>query len=166
MRKIFLVVIALVVVSVVSAQSPLEIGKLQLNAGFGFSSWGLPIYGGIDYGVMDDITVGAEGSFRAYNDNILGTKYTHTVLGVAANGNYHFNSLLDIPSERDFYAGLNVGFYIWNSSGNYPGNHASGLGLGAQVGGRYFFSNNFGLNLELGGGSATSGGKFGITYIL
>jgi hypothetical protein len=41
----------------------------------------------------------------------------------------------------------------------------SGLGLGAQIGGRYFFKDNFGLNLEFGGGNALSGGKFGITYI-
>lgn len=166
MKKYFLVIIALIAVNVVSAQSPLEVGKLQVNAGLGFSSWGLPVYGGLDYGLMDDITIGAEGSFRTFNDNIAGVKYTHTVIGISGNGNYHFNTLLDIPSEWDFYAGLSIGFYMWNSSAGYTGNNASGLGLGAQIGGRYFINDKLGLNLELGGGNATSGGKFGITYIL
>lgn len=166
MKKVFLFIVSLVVVSSVFGQSPLAEGKMQFNAGFGFSSWGLPLYGGIDYGLMEDITVGAEGSFRSYSDNLLGVKYRHTVLGVSGNANYHFNTLLDIPSEFDFYAGLNIGFYMWNSSSDYPGDNVSGLGIGAQVGGRYFFSENLGLNLEFGGGSASAGGKFGITYIL
>ncbi len=82
------------------------------------------------------------------------------------NGNYHFNTLLKIPRSWDLYAGLNLGFYVWNSSRDYPGNRASGLGLGAQVGARYFLSNKVGLNLELGGGNAFSGGKFGVTIKL
>jgi hypothetical protein len=73
---------------------------------------------------------------------------------------------MNIPSNFDFYAGLNIGFYIWSSPNNYYGTHSSGLGLGAQVGGRYFFSKNAGLNLEFGGGNAFSGGKFGLTFKL
>jgi len=40
------------------------------------------------------------------------------------------------------------------------------LGLGAQVGGRYYISNKVALNLEFGGGNAFSGGKFGLTFKL
>jgi len=85
---------------------------------------------------------------------------------VSANGNYHFNSLLDIPNNWDFYAGLNLGFYIWNSSDDYPGSNTSGLGLGAQVGGRYYFNDKLGVNLEFGGGNAFSGGKVGVSVRL
>jgi outer membrane immunogenic protein len=46
---------------------------------------------------------------------------------------------------------------------DYPGSHTSGVGLGAQLGGRYYFSDKFGINLEVGGGNAFSGGKFGIS---
>lgn len=73
---------------------------------------------------------------------------------------------MGISNQWDLYAGLSLGFYIWSSPGNYPGKHASGLGLGAQLGGRYFFSDKFGMNLELGGGDVVSGGKFGITIKL
>lgn len=166
MKKIsvFLLFLVLTVLTV-NAQSPLVKGGKQLNAGIGFSGWGIPLYAGMDFGVYKDITVGFEGSFRSYNQTIAGTKYGSTIFGLSGNGNYHFNTVLEIPKNWDFYAGLNLGFYFWSSPSNYPGNGSSGIGLGAQIGGRYFFKDNFGLNLEFGGGNAFSGGKFGITYI-
>lgn len=146
------------------AQSPIEVGQMQFNGGFGFSNYGLPIYLGLDYGFKDDISLGGELSFRSYNDNILGSKYNHSIIGISANANYHFNTLLDLTNEYDVYGGLNLGFYVWNSSGNYPGSRSSGIGLGLQIGGRYYFNDNLGVNLEFGGGNAASGGKAGISY--
>ena len=106
-----------------------------------------------------------EGSFRNYNEKYRDNHYRSRVLGISGNANYHFNRVLDIPSNWDFYAGLNIGFYAWTSPNDYPGEGSSGLGLGLQVGGRYFINDNFGLNLEVGGGNAFSGGKFGITVL-
>lgn len=162
MKKQILTLILMCFVGVVMAQSPIGQGEKQFNAGVGFSSWGVPLYAGLDFGVHPDISVGGEISFRTYNDNILGTKYNHSVFGISGNGNYHFNRLLNIHPEWDFYAGLNLGFYFWNSSGDYPGDHSSGVGLGMQVGGRYYFNDKFGINLELGGGTIGAG-KFGIS---
>jgi outer membrane immunogenic protein len=147
------------------SQSPLGKGNHQLNAGIGFSGWGVPLYVGFDFGVQKDFTLGIEGSLRSYDENYSGSKYKSSIFGLLFNGNYHFNRILEIPSNWDLYAGLNIGYFFWSTSPDYPGTASSGLGLGAQVGGRYFFSKNFGLNLELGGSSAFSGGKFGITYI-
>lgn len=166
MKKISIIILLLIIsFSAVNAQAPLAKGGKQLNAGVGFSGWGIPLFAGVDFGIHQDITIGFEGSFRSYSQNIAGTNYGSTIIGISGNGNYHFNRILEIPSKFDFYAGLNLGFYFWSSPSGYTGSGASGLGLGAQVGGRYFFKNNFGLNLELGGGNTTSGGKFGITYI-
>lgn len=144
---------------------PISTGQAQLNGGVGFSGWGIPFYAGLDYGVHPDVTVGAEFSYRRYRERYFGFDFNHRITGISANGNYHFNTLLDIPSNIDLYAGLNVGFYIWNTNdSNYKGNGASGLGLGAQIGGRYYFDNHWGINLELGGANTTSGGKFGVSY--
>ncbi|OXA79251.1 hypothetical protein B0A58_03835 [Flavobacterium branchiophilum NBRC 15030 = ATCC 35035] len=142
------------------AQSPLEKGGLQINAGFGTSSWGTPVYAGLDYGLMENITIGGEVSYRSKTDN--GFKYS--ALGIVANGNYHFNELLQIPSQWDLYGGANLGYYNWTSNITNS-NYNSGLELGLQVGGRYFFNDKFGVNLELGGGGV-SGGKIGVTYKL
>jgi len=164
MKKV--IVMLLFVSSAILAQYPLKQGELQLNFGLGFSSWGLPVYGGIDYGVHKDISIGGEFSYRSYSDD-WGTKsYSHSIIGLLGNANYHFNNLLRIDSKWDVYAGLNLGFFSWSSPSGYGGSNTSGLGLGAQVGARYYFSPKWAINLEFGGGNATSGGKIGATVKL
>ena len=166
MKKLLFVIVLLAGVIKSYGQNPLRVGASQLNAGFGLSGYGIPIYVGLDYGASRDFTLGGELSFRSYSDHYSGAIYNHTIMGIAANGNYHFNTVLDMPHDWDFYAGLNLGFYAWTSPSDYPGDHNSGLGLGLQVGGRYYLSKTVGLNLEVGGGTATSGGKFGLTFKL
>jgi outer membrane immunogenic protein len=141
-------------------------GANQLNLGVGLSEWGIPVYIGFDHFVSQDVTLGAEFSYRNYakyyfyNDRYYGSN----IMGFSGNANYHFNSVLNIPSNWDFYAGLNIGFYTYgNEPVGYNGTHTSGLGLGGQIGGRYYLSNKVGLNLEFGGTNAFRGGKFGLT---
>lgn len=168
MKKFFVVIAFLLLGSIASnAQSPLPVGSSQLNFGVGLSEWGVPLYVGLDYSADKDITVGGEFSFRGYEENWKKKYYRRSIIGISGNVNYHFNSLLHISRKWDFYAGLNLGFYAWSSPPlDYDGNHASGLGLGLQVGGRYYFSNKVGINLELGTGNAFSGGKFGLSIKL
>lgn len=168
MKKILFIASLLFVTHLSFGQYMLSKGQAQLNAGLGFSSWGLPVYIGFDAGVHRDISVGGELSFRSYNEHWNGNHYNRNIFGIAANGNYHFNTLLSIPEEWDFYAGLSLGFFAWSEPDDeYDGDNNSGLGLGAQVGGRYYFNDRFGINLELNGGpNVFGGGKFGITYKL
>jgi outer membrane immunogenic protein len=162
MRKVFSVFILLSFFALINAQSPIGKGQKQLNFGLGFSGWGVPVYLGMDFGVHPDISLGGEISFRSYSDNYYGNSYSHTIVGFDFNGNYHFNRVLEIPKNWDLYAGLNLGFYYWSSSNDYHGSGSSGLGLGLQIGGRYYFSDKWAINLELGGGNV-SGGKIGLT---
>jgi outer membrane immunogenic protein len=166
MKKTILLFVLVLTTGLLFSQSPLPLGRSQLNVGVGLSQWGVPVYLGIDHSVHNDITVGGEFSIRTYNENWRSSKYRHSIMGFSGNANYHFNTILDIPQNWDFYAGLNLGFYVWSSPDGYEGNHNSGLGLGAQVGGRYYFSDRIGINLEFGGGNAFSGGKFGLTFKL
>ena len=164
MKKNFLL-LALFAFGFANAQAPLEEGGLQLNAGIGTSGWGTPVYAGLDYGVARNFTLGGELSYQSYNT----VGYKNNILGVQANGNYHFNELLNIPSEWDLYGGASLSYYSWSSKFNgskvdYDG--ADDIGVGLQVGGRYFFNDKFGVNLQFGGSSALSGGKVGITYKL
>jgi outer membrane immunogenic protein len=163
MKKVCLLTLfVLVGAATAFAQAPLGKGGAQLNAGFGFSSWGTPIYLGLDFGVHPDITIGPVASFRNYGYRYNGTRYDQNLTVLGFNGNYHFNKLFEMPSQWNVYAGLTVGYYIW-SSGDYVGAKDSGIGWNGQVGARYFFTKNFGVNLEFGGGTA-SGGGLGITY--
>lgn len=164
-KKIFTVLFGCTMFINAFAQAPIDKGQAQFNGGFGFSSWGLPVYLGFDYGVHKDVTVGGEVSFRSYRNKWGNVFYQHQIMGIAGNFNYHFNSLLSIPHPWNFYAGLNAGFFLWRSPDGYGG-RASGLGIGGQVGGRYYFNDKIGINLELGGGNAVSGGKLGISIKL
>jgi outer membrane immunogenic protein len=163
-KLISIVFLSFMTFLVVNSQNPQE-KRNQLNAGIGLSGWGVPVYVGLDFGIHKDISFGIEGSFRSYNQNYTGSNYYSSITGLSGNMNYHFNRILEIPSNWDFYAGLNLGYYFWHSSSDYPGNGSSGLGLGGQIGGRYYINNRLGLNLEFGGGNAFSQGKFGISYI-
>lgn len=144
------------------AQAPPGKGGSQFNAGLGFSSWGVPIYIGADFGVHEDITIGPKVSYRNYNYNAAGADWDQSLLVIAFNGNYHFNRLLNIPSQWNFYAGVTLGYYLWSDLDEYNDAQSSSLGFDAQIGGRYFFNDKIGVNLEFGGGTA-AGGSFGIT---
>lgn len=147
------------------AQSSLEKGKIQLNAGFGTSNWSTPIYVGADYTISNSITVGLEASYQSYTT--YGVK--STILGFQANGNYHFNEIFELPNEWDVYAGLNLNYYSWkfkDSDANTFLVDDEPFGVGIQIGGRYFFNEKFARNLELRTGNITTGGKIGITYLL
>jgi len=156
MKKTVLAILIMLFAGVTFAQN--KVNKLQFNAGVGFSSWGLPVYVGADFSVHKDITVGGELSYRRKSNY-------GSITGVSANGNYHFNTIFNIHSPWDFYAGLSVGYMIWNYDDSYIREH-SGLGIAGQIGGRYFINDKLGVNFELGGGNAFSGGKVGITYVI
>lgn len=163
LKTLFLAAICSLSISGAFAQeASLNVGELQLNAGIGFSNWGVPIYAGLEYGIHEDITIGGELSYRKKTDNSV----DYTSFGIIANGNYHFNRVLNIPSEFDFYAGVSIGYFNW-SVDNLPvggsATYSSGINSYLQVGGRYFFDEKWGVNLEFGGGNI-SGAKIGITY--
>lgn len=163
MKKLLLAVSFLLVFGLSFAQSPLGVGATQVNIGVGMSNWGVPFYAGFDYGFHRDFTFGGEFSYRGYRENWNKKYYDHSIMGFSGNGNYHFNTILGLPRQFDFYAGLNIGFFVWSSPDEYNGSHNSGLGLGGQLGGRFYFTDRLGLNVEFGGSNAFSGGKVGLT---
>jgi outer membrane immunogenic protein len=166
MKKYFILISLALITVLAFSQNPLYKGSSQLNAGFGLSDAGVPVYVGFDHAISRDVTLGAEFSFRAYNDNWTNNYYNNNIIGISGNANYHFNNLLHISSRWDLYAGANLGFYIWNSPDGSTGNISSRLGLGGQLGVRYYFTNSFGINLEFGGGNAFNGGKLGLSFRL
>jgi len=160
--KYLLIILPLLAYSQSNAQSALPKGGKQLNAGLGFSNVGTPVYIGLDFAVHDDITIGPQVSYRSHRT--LGSNFNILVIG--GNANYHFNTLLDIPSDFDFYAGVTLAYYSWSNPDGFLGRDSSGIQLEAQVGGRYYFNQSWGVNLELGGAGSggASGGKIGISY--
>ncbi|QOI97341.1 MAG: hypothetical protein HRU69_07485 [Flammeovirgaceae bacterium] len=166
MKKLIFISLAIMAfVSTSIAQAPPGKGGKQLNAGLGFSDWGIPVYVGADFGVHDDVTIGPKVSYRKWNYRALGTDYSQTLIVLSFNGNYHFNKLLNLENKWNLYAGATLGYYIWSDS-EFSGAESSGIGLDLQVGGRYFFNDKLGINLEFGGGSGVGAGSIGITVKL
>jgi len=147
MKRVALTLLIMAVAIIASAQSPIGKGGQQLNFGFGFGT-DFPIYASYDFGVHDDITVAPRVAL-----DLNGFDW----LTIAGRGDYHFNSLLNISDEWDFYAGLNIGFRIGMSG------TSSGLQFGAQVGGRWYWNEKWGLNVEFGGGTTMAGGGIGLS---
>ncbi len=162
MKKIIVGLLFLVISTSSFSQYKLQEGQTQLNTGVGFSNWGIPVYIGFDYGVHRNISLGVEFSYRNnYNSNHV--NYKQQTIAINPNGNFHFTGLLGIPEEFDIYLGLTPGF--WFRSNGVTGIKSNGFSIGGQVGGRWYFTDNLGVNFELGGGSMFDGGKIGITYI-
>lgn len=152
MKKIILLANLVLLCVFAQAQSPIGANGKQLNFGTGFNTIGFPIYVGVDFGVHPDITLGPE----------VGVNLNFNYISFAGKGDYHFNTILNIPRDWDFYAGLNLGFVShFHSRDHY--NYTSGLSLGLQVGGRYYWNRNWGVNLEIGGANVWSGGRIGLS---
>ena len=146
-----------------NAQSPVQHDEKQINFGVGMSNYGIPIYFGMDFGVHPDISAGFALSARSYSQVNYGSSGL-LVLGIHAVGNYHFNNLFELKPEWDLYAGLRLGFVYWNYDKDYPHSKNSPLGLDLQIGERYYWSNNWGMNVQIGGGNVLSGIRLGLTH--
>ena len=145
----------------------------MLTAGIGISGWGVPIFVRFEAPVADNITVGGGLSYQSKGENYVGYKWRHTIFGLTGRGSYHFNELLEANDDWDFYAGLGLGYYFWNtsyddsgSSVNWSGTNYGGFSVGIHLGARYFVSEKVGLNLEVGGGTVLGGATFGATFML
>ena len=154
MKKVILIAVFGLFTQFGFAQSPLGDGGVQLNGGLGFNNAdGVPVYVGADFGVAPTITVGAQAGF---SDNLF---------SIGGNVNYHFDNVLELPSEWNLYGGASLNYVDFNND-NIDNDNDGDIDLGLQLGGRYFFSENVGINLEAGGGTELSGGKIGLTFIL
>lgn len=151
MKKLVLIPVLMLLTLTITAQrgeSALPKGHQQINFGLGFNTTGFPVYVGVDFAVHNNVTIGPLLKMR-FEDN-----YTNFFL--LGKVDYHWNSLMGIPSNFDFYTGGNIGARF------HDGTH---LSLGLQIGGRWYWSDRMGLNLELGGG-AGFGVLFGLSVRL
>ena len=168
MKKLSIIIISLLALSISShAQNPVRKGEKQLNFGSGASVYGIPFYVSMDFGIHEDISVGPMLSYRGYREatNVAGTRYyyRHSIFGIGFSGDYHFNSLLNIPREFDVYAGATIGYFIWSTSDinvagvpiAYNGNPAS-VGVNPHVGGRYNFNPQWSVHVQVDAGTHTS----------
>ncbi len=156
MKKTLLIAVLAILMSGLYAQrdgvAPLPKGGLQLNFGTGISDRGLPVYASLDIGLHKDVTLTPEVHVRfPTNDE----DKMHA--GAMVKADYHWNYLIGIPNNWDFYSGARAGFNF--------GDDDFILDLGIQVGGRWYWSESWGLNLEIAAGYGL-GATFGLSWKL
>jgi hypothetical protein len=87
----------------------------------------------------------------------VNTDYEFNRFIIGAKGNFYFNNIFGLNSSWDVYAGANAGWRLDNKNDN-----DSGFDIGAQIGGRWYWNDKWGLNAEFGGGTSVLGG-LGVT---
>ena len=144
--------------------------------GNGYSTKIPPIELSGEYFIMENISVGgfiggtkSEYEYRFRQDDYETISYTYFNIGTI--GNYHFVN----KDKLNVYAGVRLGYVGLTTkydedTFDYYGiddiddldARSSGILAGAHVGGRYFFTDQFAANAELGYGIAIL--KIGVSY--
>ena len=152
MRTLLLCLLTCTSVSYAFAQN----NEDHFNLGLGLNNgWGIPISGTYDWGFRQDFNLGVGLSVGLDVDDGQGSE---TALGAGFFTQWYADRILEIPSSLDVYAGLGVFYYTRDS--------ADDLDLNLFIGGRYYFNETLGVNLELGGGTVFSGGRVGLSWRL
>lgn len=145
------------------------------TSGSGYNTTIPPIEGSYEYMVSENISggafVGVYGSKYETNFDLafnFSSKFSYIYGGVL--GNYHFVN----DDKFNAYAGIKLGYTSASTStGSNNDDYldelletidftSSGLLYGVQIGGRYFISEKFAINAELGYGISVL--KIGVTY--
>ena len=152
MKKFFLFTFIALAFIQVNAQrngtAPLKKGDLQLNFGTGFSNHGIPVYASLDIALHKDVTLTPQLNIKFDDDNVR--------FGLLAKADYHWNYLIGIPSDWDFYSGARIGIDFGDDMD---------VDFGIQIGGRWYFNPKWALNLELAAGTGI-GTAIGVSYKL
>jgi hypothetical protein len=154
MKKISLLLVIIFFTVGLLAQNrgvaPLARGEKQINFGAGIYQKGIPTYFSVDFALHKDVTLTPEvhAVFPFPDEKFKG--------GVMVKADYHWNYLIGIPANWDFYAGARAGFSFGGDI--YPE-------LGIQVGGRWYWSDIWGMNAELAAGTGL-GFTFGLSVKL
>lgn len=141
MKKVFAIIVFSAVFTLTAENSYAQAAS-QLNFGFVGISYEIP--------VATDISIAPA----------AGTNFDFTYLSLGVKANYYFDNLIGMTEPWDFYAGLNAGYALGID------NNANDFGFGAQVGGRWFWNDKWGIFLEAGGGNVGATGGLGLTLKL
>jgi hypothetical protein len=127
-------------------------GTKVVSAGIGLGgAFGIPIALGAEFGVTDNIGVGAIAGYGRRSYGVAGYSYAINNILIGARGNYH----LPLIDKIDTYGGLTAGYNVASISGTaVAGTSAGGVFISGHVGGRYYVTKPLSIQAELGYGIA------------
>jgi hypothetical protein len=139
MKKLFKI-IALASIMTFSLSAVFGQAAKHLNVG----GLGTGLYASIEFPLGSTITIAPQ----------FATDYNFDKFIISAKGNFYFDEIFGVGDAWDVYAGANFGWRLESNN--------DGAAWGIQIGGRWFWSDKWGINAEFGGGSGVLGGV-GIT---
>ena len=157
-----------------SAQAEIDKGNVLINAGIGLGYYyagGVPLIFSAEWAINDAISIGPYLGYTSYTYKWgyagFNGRYKYTFIDIGVRGSYHFTKHLNLNTDKlDLYGGVFLGYVASSYSGdgdfddNYPGTVRAGLFGGA----RYYFTDAFAVNGELGYGIAPL--TIGVTFKL
>jgi len=135
MKKLFTAMTLVVAMSFTSNVVFAQAAK-HLNVG----GLGTGLYASIEFPLGSTITIAPQ----------FATDYNFDKFIISAKGNFYFDDIFGVGDAWDVYAGANVGWRLETNN--------DGAAWGIQIGGRWFWSDKWGINGEFGGGSGVLGG--------
>ncbi len=130
-------IIALVAILFLGSQNEVQ---AQAAKYFNFGGAGTGLYASIEFPVSSTITLAP----------LVSTNYNFNHLIIAGKANYYLDEVFELDAAWDVYAGANLGWEVEAGDGRAY--------WGIQVGARWFWSDKWGVNAEIGGGTGVLGG--------
>lgn len=128
----------IVLASIMTFSSNAVFGQAAKHLNVGGLGTGL--YASIEFPLGSTITIAPQ----------FTTDYDFNKMVISAKGNFYFDDIFGVGDAWDVYAGANVGWRLESNN--------DGAAWGIQIGGRWFWSEKWGINGEFGGGSGVLGG--------
>jgi outer membrane immunogenic protein len=141
-------------------------GSKVLDAGIGFSNYGLPIHFSLEKLMKNDLSIGLFTNAQSYSSYGFGFGDSYMIIHGGLKSNYYFNNLLGADDGVwHLAAGLSVGYWRSFFTGDPAlGNLSSGRPyLASQIDLRYFLNKHWGILLE-GNYGGMNAGIIGVTY--
>jgi hypothetical protein len=135
MKKVFFVA-ALAIFGLSNAQTVAYKGKGDVKGQLAanFQKGGTGVLAGVDYGLGESFSIGAQRSYLHGVDEIAGVKPDFgDRIDAKVRFNANLGSVLKLPSNIDVYPGLDLGL----------------KNFGGHIGARYFFDKGFGVFSEV-----------------
>lgn len=155
----------------VSAQAEIDKGDLLLNVGLGFGRFyggGVPFGANAEWALNDAMSVGPYFAFSTWK---YASYYSYTFIDFGGRFSYHFNKHMNLSTDKlDLYATAMLGYTVSKYNYDGPGGnfyddaYGSGLRTGVVAGARWYFSDAFAANAEVGYGLAPL--YLGVTFKL
>lgn len=133
-----------------SAKGYFTVGEYRM--GFG------PIYAKYEYGLMDEIGLGARLSYATGGHKLGNVKATNDAFAASFLGYYHFNKLIPVK-QLDVYAGAGIGFrhrnyerihYRNNNDVHITSHNQFNVMPVVVLGAKWYFTKTFGVYAEGG----------------